>query len=249
MGIDNSKNPWGRKAPDDKPNPWGSGGGGNSGGGNTPPEFDAFIKKIQDFLRGPMPGGAAGGLGPGRLGVVIGLIVVVLWLASGFYLVSPGENAVITRFGQWTKTQKDPGLGYRIPWPVESADVLNVTVDRRIQIGFADGGAGAKRDIPEESLMLTADANIVDLDLVVLWNIEDARDYLFHVRDQEQTIKKVAESALAILTSLFVTAPEDYRDIKSIDILVIGAGMFPSFKPLIDAISHIAPNPSLPKFN
>lgn len=202
-GNDNSggpRNPWGRKPGNDgRKNPWGNmgpGGSGGQGGGDIPPDLDEMLRKAQENLRKVMPNAA----GPGRFGGILAVAAVGLWLASGFYFVNPGENAVITQFGKWTRTQQEPGLGYRLPWPVQAATVMNVTVDRRIQIGFNEGesrgGGATKRDIPEESLMLTSDANIVDLDLVVLWNISKAEDYLFNLRDQEQTIKKVAESAI-----------------------------------------------------
>lgn len=204
-----SKNPWGKKPGDATPgNPWGSsggssggggkgtGGGRGPGGGTVPPDMDEMLRRAQENLRQVMPGG----LGPVRVAGLVGLAALALWLASGFYLVKPGENAVITQFGQWTKTQSDPGLGYRLPWPVQDVALLNITAERRIQIGFSEGtgsrGSAGKRDVPEESLMLTSDANIVDLDMVVFWNIDNARDYLFNIMDQEQTIKKVSESAI-----------------------------------------------------
>jgi membrane protease subunit HflK len=195
MAGDNNKNPWGRKPSDGNRGPWGTPPGGSGGsGGDLPPDIDELLRKAQENLRRALPGG----FGPARLIAVVAVAAVGLWLASGFYLVKPGENAVITQFGAWTKTQSAPGLGYRFPWPVQNVDIVNTTVERRIQIGFSEGvGRNAgKRDIPEESLMLTSDANIVDLDLVVFWNIENARDYLFNIMDQEQTIKKVAESAI-----------------------------------------------------
>ncbi len=195
MAGDNNKNPWGRKPSDGNRGPWGTPPGGSGGsGGDLPPDIDELLRKAQENLRRALPGG----FGPGRFAGLIAVAAVGLWLASGFYLVKPGENAVITQFGAWTKTQSDPGLGYRLPWPIQNVDIVNTTVERRIQIGFSEGvGRNAgKRDIPEESLMLTSDANIVDLDMVVFWNIENARDYLFNIMDQEQTIKKVAESAI-----------------------------------------------------
>ena len=204
MPDDHSKNPWGRKPGDGNRNPWGSGGGGNNSGGgrrgpsnDMPPDLDEMLKRAQENLRQVLPGG----FGPGRVIALVLVAVFGLWMASGLYYVQPGEHAVVTQFGAWTKTQADPGLGYRLPWPIQDAALVNVTVERRIQIGFSEGGGrniggGSKRDIPEESLMLTSDANIVDLDLVVFWNIENARDYLFNILDQEQTIKKVAESAI-----------------------------------------------------
>jgi membrane protease subunit HflK len=207
MATEN-KNPWGSRKPGDGPrNPWGSGGGagggpgnsggsGGSGGGNLPPDLEELLKKAQANMRRIMPGG----LGPLRVAGLVALAAVGLWLASGFYFLNPGENAVITQFGKWSKTKSDPGLGYRIPWPVQEVATVNVTQERKITIGFAEGMAGrgvaGKRDIPEESLMLTSDANIIDLDFVVFWNIENARDYLFNIMDPEQTIKKVAESAI-----------------------------------------------------
>lgn len=202
MVGDNNKNPWGRKPSEGNRGPWGTppGGSGGSGGGNggsggdLPPDIDEMLKKAQEKLRAALPGG----FGPGKFIGLVAVAGVALWLSSGFYLVKPGENAVITQFGAWTQTQSDPGLGYRIPWPVQNVDIVNTTVERRIQIGFTEGAGrnAGKRDIPEESLMLTADANIVDLDMVVFWNIDNARDYLFNIMDQEQTIKKVAESAI-----------------------------------------------------
>lgn len=195
--TDDNRNPWGKKPGNDSSRGPGGGGpgGGWGGGGPTPPDMDEVLRKAQENLRQMMPGGA----GPGRVGALIAVAALGLWLASGFYLVKPGENAVITQFGKWTNTQTAPGLGYRIPWPVQQADIVNTTVERRIQIGFTESatrGGNVRRNIPEESLMLTSDANIVDLNLVVLWNIENARDYLFNIMDQEQTIKKVAESAI-----------------------------------------------------
>ena len=137
-------------------------------------------------------------------GKIMGLAiiaVVALWLASGFYIVEPGTHAVEQRFGKWSETKTEEGLGYHFPWPIEVVSKVNVSEVRRMQIGFSEviGGrssASGKRDIPDESLMLTSDANIVDLDLVVLWNISSADNYLFKIFDQENTIKKVAESAI-----------------------------------------------------
>jgi membrane protease subunit HflK len=207
--TDTPKNPWGKKAGNDGngQNPWGGRGPGGFGGGGrgpggfgrgggTPPDMDEVLRRAQENLRQVLPGG----VGPGRMVALILIGVLGLWLASGFYLVKPGENAVILQFGKWVETKTAPGLGYRLPWPIQEAEIVNTTVERRIQIGFTEtfgrGGTSTRRNLPEESLMLTSDANIVDLNLVVLWNIENARDYLFNIMDQEQTIKKVAESAI-----------------------------------------------------
>jgi len=186
-------------------NPWGSSGGGNNGGGNGgnpwgngphgDPNIDEMLRRAQQNFRQIMPGGFGGGK-------IIGLIVVgliSLWFASGFYIIEPGFQGVIQRFGAWDRTKVEEGLGYRFPAPIETISKLNVSEVRKMEIGFnemSNRGQSVRRDVPEESLMLTSDANIVDLDLVVLWTIKSAEDYLFNIREQENTIKKVAESAI-----------------------------------------------------
>lgn len=178
----------------DKKNPWGNpqkpSGSSNkpTGGGSDVPDIDELLKKAKENFN--LGGGDDG---EGKI-IIFGLIVIgVLWLASGFYRVLPNENAVIQRFGELSRTQAEPGMGYHIPWPVETLTKVNVTEDRRMTIGF--GGSGrTKRDIPDESQMLTSDANIVDIDVVVIWNIQNAHDFIFNIKSQEETIKRVAES-------------------------------------------------------
>lgn len=185
------RNPWGKNTtsgPEQTQNdrgPWGQ--------RSNRPDQQGDMPDLQDFLnqlRGMLSGG-------GNMVLLLILLVVAIWLGSGIYRVQPGENAVIKRFGELTRTQMQPGLGYHLPWPIETVTKLNVMIDRRVQIGFADTGASsARRDIPEESLMLTNDANIVDIDVVVLWNIAESEKYLFTIRGQESSIKQVAESAI-----------------------------------------------------
>ena len=190
MGNNKGKNPWGNHSNDEKGGNWG-------GGGQEPPDIDDMLRRAQENFRNVMPGDFKGGR-------VIGLFifaVILLWLASGFYIVEPGEHGVVQRFGAWSRTQTDEGLGYHLPAPIETITKVNVNEIRNMTIGFAEvyggrSGQGGKRDIPEESLMLTSDRNIVDLDLVIQWNIKSAEDYLFEINDQENTIKKVAESAI-----------------------------------------------------
>ena len=200
MSGDKPQNPWGRPSNNDDKRTAGRGGsGGNRGGGNNggePPDLDDMIRKAQQNFSG-LGTGAAGG---GKFIGLAFLAIVSLWFASGFYIVNPGEFAVIQRFGAWDRTQADPGLGYHFPTPIETSDVINVQEIRKMTIGFVDvgnrGGTSSRRSIAEESLMLTSDRNIVDLHLVIQWNIKSAEDYLFQIRDQENTIKKVAESAI-----------------------------------------------------
>lgn len=189
-----------------KGNPWGNhsndetrrGGGRNNGGhgGHEPPDLDEMLRKAQANFRSIMPGNMKGGF----IFMLAALVVVVLWLSSGLYVVNPGEHAVIQRFGKWSSTKTEPGLGYHFPAPIDRSTIINVEQIRNMNIGFSEivtrGGASSQRDVPEESLMLTSDRNIVDLDLVIQWNIKSAENYYFEIREQENTIKKVAESAI-----------------------------------------------------
>lgn len=188
-------------------NPWGNvenihsakrrsskGGGHKSGRGQGPDDLDEMLKRAQDNFKEVMPGGSGGGI---IALSVFGLLA--LWLASGFYIVNPGEHAVIQRFGAWDRTQAEPGLGYHLPAPIETRTVLNVEEIQRLTIGFSDmasrRGSG-RQEVPEESLILTSDRNIVDLHLIIQWNIKSSEDFLFNIRDQQNTIKQVAESAI-----------------------------------------------------
>ncbi|HMA16054.1 MAG: FtsH protease activity modulator HflK [Bacteroidota bacterium] len=174
--------------------PWGRGGG--SGGGPRPPDFEDFIKKGQDRFRTILPGGG-GGLGKSAY-LLIGIGLIIVWALTGLYRVQTNEQGVVLRFGQWVETTQ-PGLNWHLPWPIETALTPSVTSVNQIDIGFqAAGGTGrnARRDVAEESLMLTGDQNIIDIDFTVQWKISDAGQYLFNIRDPEQTVKIAAESAM-----------------------------------------------------
>lgn len=185
------KNPWDRPAGNDSGDPQGWVPRPGRGGGE-PPDIDALLRKAQENFRSVMPGNA----GPGKIAAMGLLALLLLWAASGFYIVRPAEQAVIQRFGAWSRTQFKEGLGYRLPTPFESVTKVNVNEIRLISIGFVQSASGGRRNLSEESLMLTSDRNIVDLSLNIQWNIKSAEDYLFSVKDQENTIKKVAESAI-----------------------------------------------------
>ncbi|MBV9653811.1 MAG: FtsH protease activity modulator HflK [Acetobacteraceae bacterium] len=199
--------------------PWGSpggagGGGGNGGrppGGKSPwggggpnslPDLDQIIARLQRFVRGILPGG--GGNAGGRGAVLLVAVAVVLWLASGFYRVQPDEIGVVLRFGAFDRTTL-PGLNYHIPWPVETIYRPAVTRINRIEVGYRSAGGDASsgsardaaaRNLPEESLMLTGDENIIDINFAVFWRIRDATAYLFNTRLPAVTVKAVAESAM-----------------------------------------------------
>ncbi|GHF30737.1 protease modulator HflK [Kordiimonas sediminis] len=163
----------------DRPNPWG---GGGSGGRNEPPQFDDFIKKGQDQLKSAMPGGAGGV-------VLIVLVMIALWLASGLYRVETNEQGVVMRFGKYVDSTA-PGLHWHLPYPIETVEVRGVTDEQTIEIGVR--GASNR----SESLMLTSDENIVDVRFNVVWRIADLGNYLFNLADPQQTVKSVAESVM-----------------------------------------------------
>jgi len=180
--------------------PWGTppGGGNGSGKGPTPPDIDAIIKDIQNKIKRFLPGGSSSG------GKPIGLILIIIgfvWLASGLYRVGPDEQGVVLRFGKFVKTTQ-PGLHYHIPLPVETVQTPKVTKVNRIDIGFRserDSGfsqGGGVADVPQESLMLTGDENIVNIDFSVFWVIKDAGKFLFEIQDPEGTVKAAAETAM-----------------------------------------------------
>ncbi|WP_424811760.1 FtsH protease activity modulator HflK [Roseococcus sp. YIM B11640] len=201
MAWNNGGGPWGNPRPPGGGGPWGGPPSGPPGGGNNRgqgPDVEEMIRNAQDAVRRYLPGGGIGGKG-------LALAVVVLagvWGASGFYRVQPDELGVVMRFGAFERTSP-PGLNYRIPWPVESVTTPRVTRINRVDVGFrggADTAPGgrvvANRDVLAESLMLTGDENIIDIDFAVFWRIRDAGDFLFNTRNPEETVKSAAESVM-----------------------------------------------------
>ena len=206
--------------------PWGSAKGGGSkrpAGGDgrrrqQEPDLDDMIRNAQDKIRRHMGGGGGGfsggpGGGINKRFISLGLIAVVaLWLASGFYIVDQAERGVVLRFGEYVQTT-NPGLNYRLPWPIESVQTPEVEREKRVEVGFRNVTEGVQQAISRrlaaqrreslsrsqlesEALMLTGDENIVDLNFTVRWKIADAQKYLFNVASPEVTIKDVAESAM-----------------------------------------------------
>ena len=181
--------------------PWGTpprGGGGNgSGRGPTPPDIDEIIRKIQDTIKKFLPGGSKSG---GKT-IILGLVILgFIWLASGLYRVLPDEQGVVLRFGKFVKTTQ-PGLNYHIPYPIETVLTPKVTKVNRMDIGFRserDSGFGSSgiADVPEESLMLTGDENIVNIDFSVFWVIKDAGSFLFKIQDPQTIVKASSETAM-----------------------------------------------------
>lgn len=186
-GEDNNRrpNPWGK--PEQKPQmPWGSRKSSSRGDG---PDLEDLIRRAQDGFQG-FSGGT------GKMLAIGVLVAVVLWLASGLYFIQPNQNGVVLTFGKYAHTDEVPGLKWRLPWPIQSVNVIDVTAERRIQIGYGESGRRGQPDLPDESLMLTGDENIIDIDFVVLWRINNAKDFLYSIRDPEDTIRLVAASAM-----------------------------------------------------
>ncbi len=119
------------------------------------------------------------------------VLAFLAWFLSGLYQVQPDQQGVVLRFGQWVATTR-PGLNWHLPYPIET--VLTPSVERlnATDVGFRASG----RNVPEESLMVTGDQNLIDLKFTVQWKIADAGQFLFNIRDPEGTVKIVAESAM-----------------------------------------------------
>ena len=170
--------------------PWGSGGSPwGRGGGVRPPDFEAFLRRLHERIHNLLPGKTGRGKGV----FVVIAAVIVLWLASGIYVVDPDELGVVLRFGAYNR-RAEPGLNYHLPSPFESVLIPKVTRVNRIEIGYRTGVA--PQNVPEESLMLTGDENIVDINFTVFYLIKNAQDYLFNIRDPDGTVKVAAESAM-----------------------------------------------------
>ena len=181
--------------------PWGSGpkgpwGSGPQSSGPRPPDLEDLLRRGQDRLQSILPGGHFS-----VMGIVLLLVAAVaIWALSGFFRVQSEELGVVLRFGQHVRTV-GPGLHYHAPYPIESVllpKALRVsTLSIRMRYDESRRG-GSFRDVPEESLMLTGDENIVDVDFTVLWRIKNdgVGDYLFNIQNPEGTVKAVAESAM-----------------------------------------------------
>lgn len=195
--------------------PWGGGprGPSGNGGGGQPPDLDELISRVQSMFRG---GGSSGGgarwpsLPGGGLGLaLVAALVAIGWMFSGIYRVQPDEQGVVLRFGAYHRTAF-PGLNYHLPWPMERVIRPAVTRINRVDVGInAPSSEGrpvelrpfraretAGRDVPEESLMLTGDENIIDINFAVFWRIRNAGDYLFNTRNVENTVRSASESVM-----------------------------------------------------
>ncbi len=173
-------------------------GGGNQG----PPDLEElwrnFNRKLEGLFgrRGNGNGGpAAGAPSPRRIGGGIGLIaalVVAVWLASGFYIVPEGQRGVVLRFGKFVETTM-PGPRWHMPYPIESAEVVNLLGVRTVEVGYRNN---VKSKVLKESLMLTDDENIIDVQFAVQYVLKSPNDYLFNSRDPEESVLQAAETSV-----------------------------------------------------
>jgi membrane protease subunit HflK len=170
----------------------------NSGG---PPDLDEllrnFNKKISGLLGGKGgSGNTGGGAGaPQSFGIGIGLIVIVvalLWLASGFYIVDASSRGVVLRFGGYVDTTQ-PGPRWHMPFPIESVEVVSLSQVRTVEIGYREN---VKNKMLKESLMLTADENIIDIQFAVQYLLKDTKDFLFNNRKPDENVRQAAEAAI-----------------------------------------------------
>lgn len=168
----------------------------NSGG---PPDLDELWRRFNQKLNamfggkggpgrgGPMPGGkVAAGLG------LIPVLVVLIWLGSGFYIVNEGERGVVLRFGKFVETTQ-PGPRWHLPFPIESAEVVNLQQVRTVEVGYR---ANVKSKMLKESLMLTDDENIIDIQFAVQYILKSPEDYLFNNRHPDDSVHQAAETAI-----------------------------------------------------
>lgn len=185
--------PWNEPGNNNR-DPWSGGGGqrggGGGGGGNQPPDLEEMLRKLSRQLNGIFGGGGSsgsGGSGAGGMGrggkalVSLGLIVaMVVWLASGFHIISEGERGVVLRFGEF-EAVKSAGPGWHLPYPIERIEIENVDNVRALE---------------HRALVLTGDENIIDVNIAVQYRVRDLVDYLFNVRNPDSTVQQVMESAI-----------------------------------------------------
>lgn len=221
----NNGGPWGGGGNsgggrDDEPGKRGNNGGGRGPGGDRPqiPEIDELVKKGQEQLRvlmgggggrdrGNGTGGGTGGGGPvltrGTVGLGI-VAAVVAWSFASFYTVRPEQQSIELFLGEFSGIGTE-GLNFA-PWPVVTAEVFDVTTNRTEELGVGRGSAA------EEGLMLTTDENIVDISFEVVWNVKNARDFKFSLRDPDVAVRAISEAAMREVVAQSELAPILSRD-------------------------------------
>ncbi|MEP7085354.1 MAG: FtsH protease activity modulator HflK, partial [Betaproteobacteria bacterium] len=178
---------------------------GNSGNGGGPPDLDEIWNNLGQRLNtlfggkgGSSPEGqeppkrTLGNLPIGGAGLLVALILLI-WLASGFYIVDQGRRGIVLTFGKYTETTL-PGPRWHLPYPIQSAEVVNLSQVKTVEVGYR-GSKNSK--MPKESLMLTDDENIIDIQFAVQFNLKDVKDNLFNNREHdEEAVRQVAETSI-----------------------------------------------------
>ncbi|MCL2524695.1 MAG: FtsH protease activity modulator HflK [Betaproteobacteria bacterium] len=192
---------------------WGGGGDGNKPNGGRrpsdgPPDLEElwrdFNRKLNAAFGKKGGGGNGGGDGPhlphvnlnpkfigGGIWLLLGLIVV-LWLASGFYIVDASQRGIVLQFGKFKETT-EPGLRWRLPYPIQSNELVNLSGVRTLEIGYR---GNQNNKVLKEALMLTDDENIINIQFAVQWILNDPEKYLFENRDPDDAVMGAAESAV-----------------------------------------------------
>jgi len=182
---------------------WGRGGSrgpqGPGGGNQGPPDLDELWRNFNRRLSELFGRGRGGGEPPpagrrfvgGGAGLLIALVLVV-WFASGFFIVVEGQRGVVLSFGKYAR-ETGPGLSWRWPWPFQSHEIVNLSQVRTLEVGYRNN---VRTKVLKESLMLTDDENIVDLQFAVQYVVKDARDFIFRVRKPDESAMQIAETAM-----------------------------------------------------
>src|SRR4051812_2358489 len=186
---------------------WGRGGNrgpqGPGGGNQGPPDLDELWRNFNRRLgevfgrrrRDEPPTGGGGGPTSWQFGGgagIIALLVLAVWLASGVYMVQAGSRGVVLTFGRYAE-QTEPGLHLRFPWPIQGHEIVNLEQVRTLEVGYRNN---VRTKVLKESLMLTDDENIVDLQFAVQYTVKDARDYIFNVRRPDDSAMQIAETSV-----------------------------------------------------
>ncbi|MFZ8943704.1 MAG: FtsH protease activity modulator HflK [Methylophilaceae bacterium] len=175
-----------------------------------PPDLDELFKDLKNKMNRVIGGQRSGrggdnGQTPNKSGpqlsgdsLPIGpiiLIIILIWLATGFYIVDQGSRGVVFTFGKNTAVTM-PGPRWHIPYPIETVEVVNLEQVRTIELGYRSSGAGATSQELRESLMLTGDENIIDLQFAVQYNLKSVQDFLFYNRSAENSVRGAAETSI-----------------------------------------------------
>ncbi len=172
-------------------------------GNDGPPDLDElwrkFNQKLNSLLGGKGNGSGGGGIGKGTpefntvggAGFIIALLLLV-WIASGFYIVNAGERGVVLRFGKFLETTQS-GPRWHLPYPIESREIVNVEQVRTVEVGYR---STVKNKVPKESLMLTDDENIIDIQFAVQYILKNPEEYLFFNRSPDDAVLQAAETAV-----------------------------------------------------